>query len=137
MFEHEDIMRVPAIVNDPPQSSSPRPTTSTMPTTYSSSSRDKDTIAKRNTMDHGDSYSSKLAELSPGPALLGERQQSESVRSETTARSRLASEIKWLKCREATKDGTSFHPDDDYDNDDEFYSESLDSFVKFRYSVIL
>jgi hypothetical protein len=101
------------------------------------SSRDKDTIAERNTTDRGDSYSSKLAELSPGPALLGERQQSESAQSETTARSRLASEIEWLKSREAAEDGTSFYPDDDYyDNDDKFYSESLDSFVKFRYSVI-
>jgi hypothetical protein len=109
-------------------------TTSTVPTTYSGSSRDKDTIADRNSMDRGDSYSSKLAELSPGPAPLGERQQSESVRSETTARSRLASEIERLKSREAMEGGAGFYPEDDYyDDDDEFYSEeeSLDSFVNF------
>jgi hypothetical protein len=109
-------------------------TTSSVPTTYSGSSRDKDTIAERNSMDRGDSYSSKLAELSPGPAPLGERQQSESARSETTARSRLASDIERLKSREAIEGGTSFFPEDDYyDDDDEFYSEeeSLDSFVNF------
>jgi hypothetical protein len=102
-----------------------------MPTTYSGSSRDKDTIAERNPMDHGDSYSGKLPELSPGPS---ERQQSESARSETTARSRLASEIERLKSREAMEDSTNFYPDDDYyEDDEEFYSEeeSLDSFVNF------
>ena len=103
-----------------------------MPTTYSGSSRDKDTIAEHNPMDRGDWYSGKLHELSPGP--LGERQQSESARSETTARSRLASEIERLKNRDAMEGAANFYPDDDYyDDDDEFYSEeeSLDSFVNF------
>jgi len=107
-------------------------TTSTLPTSYSGGSKDKDTIAERNTIDRGDSYSSKLHELSPGP--FGERQQSESARSETTARSRLASEIERLKNRGAMEDASNFYADDDYyDNDDEFYSEeeSLDSFVNF------
>jgi hypothetical protein len=106
---------------------------STLPTTYSGNSRDKDTIAERNGMDR-DSYSGKLPELSPGPAPLGERQQSEPARSETTARSRLASDIERLKNREAMEDATNFYQDDDYyDEDDEFYSEeeSLDSFVNF------
>jgi hypothetical protein len=104
-----------------------------VPTTYSGNSRDKDTIAERNPMDRGDSYSSKLAELSQG-SPLGERQQSESARSETTARSRLASDIERLKNRDAMEGTTNFYPDDDYyDDDDEFYSEeeSLDSFVNF------
>lgn len=108
-------------------------TTSTLPTTYSGSSRDKDTIGERNSMDRGSSYSSKLAELSSGTPF-SERQQPESARSETTARSRLASDIERLKSREAMEGGTSFYQDDDYyDEDDEFYSEeeSLDSFVNF------
>lgn len=105
-----------------------------MPTTYSGSSRDKDTIAERNSLNYGDSYSGKLPELSPGPAPLGERQQSEPARSEATARSRLASEIERLKSREAMEDSTNFYPEDDYyEDDDELYSEeeSLDSFVNF------
>jgi hypothetical protein len=109
-------------------------TTSTLPTTYSGVSRDKDTISERNTIDRGDSYSSKQQEFSPGPAPLGERQQSEPARSETTARSRLASEIERLKNREAMEDAANLYADDDYyDDDEEFYSEeeSLDSFVNF------
>jgi hypothetical protein len=109
-------------------------TTSTLPTTYSGISREKDIIAERNPIDRGDSYSSKLHELSSGPALLGERQQSESARSETTARSRLASDIERLKNRGAMEDAANLYADDDYyDDDDEFYSEeeSLDSFVNF------
>ncbi len=105
-------------------------TTSTVPTTYSGNSS---TTADRNSMDRGDSYSSKLHELSPGPVPL-ERQQSEPARSEMTARSRLASEIERLKNRGAIEDATNFYPDDDYyDDEDEFYSEeeSLDSFVNF------
>jgi hypothetical protein len=98
-------------------------TTSTLPTTYSGTSRDKDIIA--------DSFSSKLYDLPSGHA---ERQQSESARSETTARSRLASDIERLKNREAMEDAANLYADDDYyDDDDEFYSEeeSLDSFVNF------
>ena len=106
-------------------------TTSTLPTTYSGVSRDKDTISERNPIDRWDSYSGKLQELSPGPAPLGERQQSEPARSETTARSRLASDIERLKNREAIED--LYAEDDYYDDDEEFYSEeeSLDSFVNF------
>lgn len=106
-------------------------TTSTLPTTYSGASRDKDTISERNPIDRWDSYSGKLQELSPGPAPLGERQQSEPARSETTARSRLASDIERLKNREAIED--LYAEDDYYDDDEEFYSEeeSLDSFVNF------
>ena len=50
-----------------------------------------------------------------------------------TAHSRLASNIEWLKSREAMEGGTSFYPDDDYyDDDDDFYSEeSLNLFVNF------
>jgi len=108
-------------------------TTSTLPTTYSGISRDKDSFAERNTIDRGDSYSSKLYELTPGPAPLGERQQSEPARSETTARSRLASDIERLKNREAIEDAAMYADDDYYDDDEEFYSEeeSLDSFVNF------
>jgi hypothetical protein len=109
-------------------------TTSTVPTTYSGNSRDKDTIAERSSMDRGDSYYSKVHDLSPGSAPLGERQYSEPARSETTARSRLASDIERLKSRGAMGDITNFYPDDDYyDDDDELYSEeeSLDSFVNF------
>ena len=85
-------------------------------------------------MDRGNSYSGKLPELSPRPASLGERQQSESARSETTARSRLASDIERLKSREAMEDSTNFYPDEDYyDEDEEYFSEeeSLNSFVNF------
>jgi hypothetical protein len=98
-----------------------------LPTTYSGISRDKDIFSERNPVDRGDSYSGKLHELSPAPAF-GERQQSESARSETTARSRLASEIERLKNREAME-----YMDDDYYDDDDDYSEeeSLDSFVNF------
>lgn len=104
-------------------------TTSSLPTAYSSISRDKDIFSDRNPVDRGDSYSSKLHELSPGPAPLCERQQSEPARSETTARSRLASEIERLKNRDAIE----YMDDDYYDDDDEYYSEeeSLDSFVNF------
>lgn len=106
-------------------------TTSTLPTTYSGTSSNKDIIAERNPIDRGDSFSSKLYDLPPGPA---ERQQSEPARSETTARSRLASDIERLKNRGAMEDAANLYADDDYyDDDDEFYSEeeSLDSFVNF------
>lgn len=109
-------------------------TTSTLPTTYSGVSREKDILSDRKPIDRGDSYSSKLQEFSLGSAPLGERQQSEPARSETTARSRLASEIERLKNREAMEDAANLYGDDDYyDDDDEFYSEedSLDSFVNF------
>ncbi|KAI0267923.1 hypothetical protein BGY98DRAFT_938414 [Russula aff. rugulosa BPL654] len=85
-------------------------TTSTLPTTYSSSSRDKDTITERNSMDCRDSYSSKLAELSPGPIPLDERQRSESARSEMTTHLHLASNIEWLKSCEAME-GHEFLPE--------------------------
>jgi hypothetical protein len=107
---------------------------STLPTTYSSpSSRDKDVAIDRNPIERGDSYSSKLRDYTPGPFPVGERQPSEAARSEATARSRLASEIERLKCREAMEDATNSYADDDYDDDEEFYSEeeSLDSFVNF------
>jgi hypothetical protein len=107
---------------------------STLPTTYSGISKEKDILAERNPIDRGDWYSGKLQELTPEPAPLGERQQSESARSETTARSRLASEIERLKNRGAMEDAANSYVDDDYyDDDDEYYSEeeSLDSFVNF------
>lgn len=113
-------------------------TTSTLPSTYSGGSKDKDTIAERTstTIERGDSYSSHshLRGETPAPAPLSERQQSEPARSETTARSRLASEIERLKNREAMEDATNSYADDEYyDEDEEYYSEeeSLDSFVNF------
>jgi hypothetical protein len=101
-----------------------------MATTYSSASRDKDTIMERSSLDRGDSFSS--TKPGSGPVSLSDRQQSEPGRSEITARSRLASEIERLKNREAMEDAA--YGDDDYYDDDEEYDseeESLDSFVNF------
>ena len=109
-------------------------TVSSLPTTYSGNSgRDKDTIAERVSVDRGDSYSRKLREHTSKAPPLFERQQSEPARSETTARSRLASEIERLKSREAMEDAANSYDDEFYDDDDEYYSEeeSLDSFVNF------
>jgi len=90
--------------------------------------RDKDSVVERNPVDRG-----KLRDHVPGPIFVAERQQSESARSEITARSRLASEIERLKSREAMEDATNSYGDDDYYDQDDEYSEeeSLDSFVNF------
>jgi RHO1 GDP-GTP exchange protein 1/2 len=107
-------------------------TMSTAATTYSSASRDKDTIMERTPIDRGDSFSS--TKPASGPVSLNERQHSEPARSETTVRSRLASEIERLKSREAMEDATNSYGDEDYYDDEEEYDseeESLDSFVNF------
>src|SRR6266702_17438 len=108
-------------------------TMSTTPTTYSGTSRDKDTIAER-PFDRSESFGNKLREHAIGPVPLSDRQPSEPARSVATARSHLATEIKRLKSQEAREDATNSYGDDDYyDEDDDYYSdeESLDSFVNF------
>lgn len=107
---------------------------STAPTTYSSTSRDKDTIVERTPVDRSESFGNKQREPTAGPVPLSERQSSEPARSVATARSHLATEIKRLKSQEAREDATNSYGDDDYyDEDEDYYSdeESLDSFVNF------
>jgi hypothetical protein len=109
-------------------------TASTAPTTFSGSSRDKDTIAERTTVGRSESYGNKFREPATSPAPLSDRQSSEPDRSVTTARSHLATEIRRLKSQEAREDGANLYGDDDYyDDDDDYYSdeESLDSYVNF------
>jgi hypothetical protein len=102
-------------------------TTSTAPTTLSGYSKGKDVFAERTPIGRGDSFSS----TKPSSATVSLY---EPARSETTARSRLASEIERLKSREAMEDATNSYGDEDYYDDDEEYDseeESLDSFVNF------
>jgi hypothetical protein len=109
-------------------------TASTAPTTFSGSSRDKDTIAERTHVDRSESYGNKFREPATSPAPLSDRQSSEPDRSVTTARSHLATEIRRLKSQEAREDAANLYGEDDYyDDDDDYYSdeESLDSFVNF------
>ena len=109
-------------------------TVSTVPTTISGSSRDKDTLAERTPVDRTESFDNKLREPATSPSPLSERQPSETARSVATARSHLATEIIRLKSQEAREDATNSYGDDEYyDEDDEYYSdeESLDSFVNF------
>lgn len=108
-------------------------TVSTAATTYSGTSKDKDTIAERYPVDRPESYGSKLREPATGPVSLSERQPSETGRSVATARSHLATEIKRLKSQEAREDAAYSYEDDYYDEDEDYYSdeESLDSFVNF------
>ena len=108
-------------------------TMSTAATTYSSTSRDKETITERTPVDRSDSFTNKFREPATGPVAMSERQPSEPARSVGTARSHLATEIKRLKSQEAREDATNSYDDDYYDDDEDYYSdeESLDSFVNF------
>ena len=99
-------------------------TVSTVPTTISGSSRDKDTLTERTPVDRTESFDNKLREPATSPSPLSERQPSETARSVATARSHLATEIIRLKSQEAREDATNSYGDDEYyDEDDEYYSD--------------